>query len=163
MVVITKDTFHAIARVIEKSRLDLQKKYHQLQIMEEKNGYMYTLTYKLAKQDFLESLSYSMWVVYNDLQRVEYFKDYLHKKGDLEKKQGKILDLIYQYIRFLDIGVKYLNIELRPEHKRFIRRIYEIINDFSNYYSQLEDKAHLMKKYKETRGLAQIVEELVDC
>ena len=161
MKVITKDVFLAIGRIIGDRRLELQKKFNQLEIMEKNESYKNTLIYKLYKQDFKDSLSYSIWVVYTDLQRVELFKGYLQKDGDLENYQKRILDLIYQYLRFLIIGRDYLKITMLPEHKEHIQKIFDIVKDFSNY-SIIEDKTHLKKKYEETRGLTDLVKELVE-
>ena len=105
-------------------------------------------------------MSYSIWVVYTDLQRVELFKDYLQKDGDLENYQKMILDRIYLYLRFLIKGRGYLKMKISDEYKEHIQKIFDIVKDFSNY-SLIEDKIHLKKKYEETRGLTDLVKELV--
>jgi hypothetical protein len=132
MKTLAEDTFLSVAGLLEDRRLSLKNKRLQLQYLIDKN-YQNILLFQLIKIDYWNSLSFSIWKCYTDLQRVDKFRKYMKKGKHLEDKQVKIIKYLKLYYEELITGRNLLKMQIDNEYKNHIKKMFEIIEKFEIY------------------------------
>ena len=107
----------------------------QTKHLEEIDNHQELIEYQLAKIDYKNDLSFSIWKCYTDLQRIELFKEYMKKNEHLEDKQNKIIKYLKLYYEELIIGRNLLKLKISPEYKKHIKWMYSIVKEFEAFES----------------------------
>ena len=136
MTTIAGDTFLAIAGTLEDRRLDLKNKRLQYERMLDTH-YQNTLVFKLAKIDYENILSFSIWKCLTDIRRIEDFKKYMGGGKHLSDKQSKIIKYLKLYFDELIIGRNILQMQISSEYKEQILSMFSIVAEMQLYQTHM--------------------------